>query len=252
MPISGSCSASYSDCPPSPFPRSSVPFHRVSRFISHGCAELRLAVVSPFVDMQHGTERVLAELLERLASKHQAEIRLYSQHVTNLPVISADRASTDSNKAGKILWRKVSLIPGPHLFQFLWWYFANRFARWRDARLYGLQHDLLYSPGINAADCDAITVHIVFHAFYEKVREDLRFLGRSPLRWPRTAHRILYYRLIMALERRIYRNPSIVLSAVSQLVAVQLERFFGRPDVFVIRNAVDMKVFNSKARLARR
>jgi len=205
------------------------------------------------VDKQHGTERVLAELLERLASRKHVELHLYSQRVASLPVIPAGKASSDSNnKSGKIVWHKVSSIPGPHLFQFLWWYAANRFARWRDAQFHGLHPDLLYSPGINASDCDAITAHIVFHAFFEQVQKDLRFSGDSPLRWPRTAHRILYYRLIMALERRIYSRRETALSAVSQLVAAQLERFFGRADVFVIRNAVETALFNCKARLARR
>jgi len=205
------------------------------------------------VDKQHGTERVLAELLERLASREHVELHLYSQRVAGLPVIPAGKAFSDSqNKAGKIVWHKVSSIPGPHLFQFLWWYVANRFARWRDAQFRGLHPDLLYSPGINASDCDAITAHIVFHAFHEQVHGELRLFGDSVLRWPRTAHRILYYRLIMTLERRIYSKRQIALSAVSQLVAAQLERFFGRTDVFVIRNAVDTGLFNSKARLARR
>jgi len=172
---------------------------------------LRLAVVSPFVDKQHGTERVLAELLERLASKQKTEIHLYSQHVENLPVVPANKASSDANEAGKIVWHKVSLIPGPHLLQFLWWYFANRFARWRDGKFRGLNPHLLYSPGINAPDCDAITVHIVFHAFYEQVRPELRFLSNSVLHWPRTIHRILYYRLIMWLEQRTYSKREIAL-----------------------------------------
>src|SRR5262249_38252629 len=138
MHISGSCSASYSDCLPSPFLRSSVLFNRVNRFISHGCVELRLAVVSPFVDKQHGTERVLAELLERLASKHRAEIHLYSQRVADLPSIQAEEVSSGSDQGRKIAWHSVSSILGPHLFQFIWWYCANRFVRWWDGKFRGL------------------------------------------------------------------------------------------------------------------
>jgi glycosyltransferase involved in cell wall biosynthesis len=217
-----------------------------------GSSKLRLAVVTPFMDKQHGTERVLAELLERLAANHGAEIHLYAQRVDDLAVSSPSKSSADASRAGKIIWHKVSAIPGPHLFQFVWWYFANRFARWRDTKFRGLVPDLIYSPGINAPDTEAITVHIVFHAFHEQVRPQLRLLGNSPLHWPRTIHRILYYRLIMALEKRIYSNREIALSAVSQLVAQQLNRFFGREDVHVIRNAVDTRQFNSTARMARR
>jgi UDP-glucose:(heptosyl)LPS alpha-1,3-glucosyltransferase len=62
----------------------------------------------------------------------------------------------------------------------------------------------------------------------------------------------MYYKLIMALERRVYANPKVRLAAVSRLVSAQLEKYFGRTDSVVIPNAVDTVVFNSEARLARR
>jgi len=61
----------------------------------------------------------------------------------------------------------------------------------------------------------AITVHIVFHAFYDQVRPQLRLRSNSPIHWPLALHRILYYRLLMSLERRIYRDGQVALSAVS-------------------------------------
>ncbi|HLZ12501.1 MAG TPA: glycosyltransferase family 4 protein [Candidatus Acidoferrum sp.] len=212
---------------------------------------MRLAVLSPFVDKQHGTERVLAELLERLASEHAADIDLYSQRVAGFPV-SRPESSSPSGGAGRIVWRKVSSIPGPHLIQFLWWYAANRCSRWRSRKVRHVHYDLLYSPGINASDADAITVHIVFHEFFHQVHSQLR-ISKSPVAsWPRILHRILYYRLIMALERRVYADPGVALSAVSQMVAGQLKRYFGRSDVLVVRNAVESKVFNPSVRAARR
>ena len=213
---------------------------------------MRIAVVSPFVDKQHGTERVLAELLERLATNHNVEIHLYTQRVADLAVTRSEDSNRNDSAAGKIIWHKVSSIPGPHLLQFAWWYFANRLARWRDARFRGIVTDLLYSPGINTADAAAITVHIVFHAFFEQVRPELRLRGNSPSQCLRTIHRILYYRLIMSLERCIYTRHEMALSAVSQGVANHLKKFFGRDGVLVVRNAVDMRQFNARARLARR
>lgn len=212
---------------------------------------MRLAVISPFVDKQHGTERALAELLQRLACESSVDIDLYSQRVNDLAV-SPPESHSQPGKAGRIVWRRVSAIPGPHVVQFVWWHFANRFARWRGRAFHGLVPDLLYSPGINAPDADAITVHIVFHAFYEQVRPQLRLGSNSPIQWPLTLHRLLYYRLMMALERRIYRDRQVALSAVSALVAKQLETFFGRTDVLVVRHAVDPRYFNRQARLARR
>ena len=47
---------------------------------------LRLAVVSPFLDRQHGTERALSEVLERLARSYPCEIHLFAQQIAGLEV----------------------------------------------------------------------------------------------------------------------------------------------------------------------
>ena len=65
-------------------------------------------------------------------------------------------------------------------------------------------------------------------------------------------HRRLYYKLIMFLERKIYRDPGVRLVAVSSLVAAQLKSHFQRGDVTVIPNAVDAVRFNPEARKAKR
>src|SRR5258708_40091586 len=101
----GFCSASYSDCrlsqslPNTPQQLSSPPFmtHRYS-----GCADLRLAVVSPFVDRRHGTERALAEVLERLAHKEHCESHLYAQRVQDL--LAAKQRGARSQDSGVIIW----------------------------------------------------------------------------------------------------------------------------------------------------
>jgi len=152
----------------------------------------------------------------------------------------------------RILWHKIPDVPGPHLVKYLWWLLANQFRRRQDRRSLGLHYDLVYSPGINCFDADAIVVHIVFHEFCRQVRGELR-LRNTPLRaWPRALHRRLYYHLIMALEKRIYSNPRVMLAAVSGLVARQLQQWFGRDDVLVIPNAVDGEIFNPAARQSRR
>jgi len=217
-----------------------------------GLHNLRLAVISPFVDKQHGTERALTELLERLARDHHVEIHLYAQKVSDLNLADSVATLSDNSAEGRIVWHKVPAIPGPHIVQYLWWYFANRFYRWRDTRLRRVVPDLIYSPCINSTDARTITVHIVFSAFYEQVRPHLRFSETSPLQWPLLLHRLLYYRLIMALERRVYTNPGLALSAISELVSHQLKQFFGRSDALVVRYGVDARQFDSRVRLARR
>jgi UDP-glucose:(heptosyl)LPS alpha-1,3-glucosyltransferase len=212
---------------------------------------LRLIVVSPFLDRQHGTELCIIEQIERFALQDRWSIELYSQKVSQINGVC--RASGLSrNPPGSIRWHKISGIPGPHLLNYLWWFFANHWRRWRDQRSGRVHSDLVYSPGINCLDADVIAVHIVFHAFYERVRPELA-LHRVPLRsWPRIIHRKLYYKLIMFLERKIYRNPGVSLVAVSSLVAAQLKSHFQREDATVIPNAVDTLRFTPQARMAKR
>jgi glycosyltransferase involved in cell wall biosynthesis len=212
---------------------------------------LRLAVVSPFLDRQHGTELCIIEQIERLARKDHWSIELYSQKVSQLNGVRPASA-VSPNEPGTIRWHQVSDIPGPHLLKYIWWFFANFWQRWRDRRSGRVRPDLVYSPGINCPDADVIVVHIVFHAFYERVRSELA-LHRLPLQiWPRVVHRKLYYQLIMFLERRIYSDSGVRLVAVSSLVAAQLKSHFQREDVTVIPNAVDTFRFTPEARIAKR
>jgi glycosyltransferase involved in cell wall biosynthesis len=211
---------------------------------------LQIVVVSPFLDRRHGTELCIIEQIERLSTTYGWGIHLFSQQVENVnSLLTEDPTNTAS---GFIRWYRVSDIPAPHLLKFLWWFFANRGVRRSALRRLESRPLLVYSPGINCLDANAITVHIVFHEFYARVRHELALLKVPVSRWPVTVHRKLYYKLIMALERRIYTDPKVRLAAVSKLVSAQLEKHFGRTDSVVIPNAVDTVTFNSEARLARR
>jgi glycosyltransferase involved in cell wall biosynthesis len=210
---------------------------------------LRLAVSSPFLDRIHGTERCIVEQLERLAARNDMEIHIYSQRIADLQGVTRYPASLSSSR---ILWHKVPAIPGPHLFAYIWWFIANHLLRFWDSRIRGLKFDLLYSPGINALDADVIAVHIVFHEFYKQVREHLSFRKAAPTSWPRLLHRLIYYHLIMALERFVYLRPNVSLSSVSGLVACQLAKYFRRTDVVVIPNSVDTARFSFSLRTERR
>ena len=140
---------------------------------------MRLTVVSPFLDRLHGTELCIIEQIENFASRHSWEIHLYSQNVKDVRGL---RLVTDlvADSPGSIFWHKVSALPRPHLLNYLWWFFANHWQRWLDRRSGRVRPDLVYSPGINCLDADVIVVHIVFHAFYERLRSEL-VLRRVPL-----------------------------------------------------------------------
>jgi hypothetical protein len=211
---------------------------------------LQIVVVSPFLDRRHGTELCVIEQIERLSSKYGWGIHLFSQRVENVNgLLTEDPKSTER---GFIRWYSVSDIPGPHLLKFLWWFFSNRSVRKSALRRLGDRPLLVYSPGINCLDANTITVHIVFHEFYARVQHELTLLKTPVSRWPVTLHRKLYYKLVMALERRIYTDRRVRLAAVSKLVSSQLQKHFGRTDSVVIPNAVDTAIFNLRARLARR
>jgi glycosyltransferase involved in cell wall biosynthesis len=210
---------------------------------------VRLAVVSPFLDRSHGTERCIVEQIERLARLPGWEIHVYSQRVEQAAGMCRDSSPAGgASSPGKIVWHKIPKLPGPHLLSYVWWFAANHVVRWRDRRSGRVRPDLVYSPGINCADADVIAVHIVFREFYRRVRGELR-LRKLPLgSWPRTLHRKFYYRLIMGLEGWIYRDSRNHLTAVSHLAARQLEEHFQRAGAAVIPNAVDAEKFHPSAR----
>ncbi len=204
---------------------------------------MRIAVLSPFVDRCHGTERSLAEIVERLAKRHGHEIHLYSQWVNDLQVTPF--ANREQNASRCIFWHRVPRLPAPHLFAFLFWMFANRFCRLFDRWFRHLRFDAVFSPGINAAGADLILVHVVFHRLrelqLERSSDGLRGL-----------HRSLYYGLVCFLENRIYRRKALRLAAISGHTARQLAHYFGRRDAVVVPNGVDLSLFSPASRLALR
>lgn len=213
---------------------------------------MRLAVVSPFVDRRHGTERALAELLERLAGDYGCEIHLYAQRVEDLRVSDPKLPkSAHPTESGTIFWHKVPAIPGPHAAQFLAWMFLNGFLRWWHTAFRGASYDLVLSPGINCLHPDVVIVHALFHRLKELVREEDE--DSSALAgFFRRMHRRVYYGLVTALEQRTYNEPRVTLAAVSKRTAGLLKQYFHRENVCVVPNGVDTKHFSVSARLARR
>jgi UDP-glucose:(heptosyl)LPS alpha-1,3-glucosyltransferase len=210
---------------------------------------LRLAVVSPFVDRRHGTERALAELLERLARDYNCEIHLFAERVEDLAVTSSRAGAAGGS--GCIVWHQVPWVPGPHLARFLGWMVANAFLRWWQRTFHGVSFDLVLSPGINCLRADVILVHVVFRRLRELSQERVAEQLRQPASL-RDVHRRTYYRLLTALERRVYSDRKTSLAAVSQHTADLLKEYFQRDDVRVIPNGVDTGRFCMSAREERR
>src|ERR1700730_14012968 len=169
MHICGCCSEFYSVCPSSRSRLKPARPLRCSPVIAAGFADLRLAVISPFLDRRHGTERCIAEQLERFVAQPDVEVHLYAQKVEDLSNVVRYPAQAP----GQLVWHRGPRLRGPHLFGYIWWFVANRLQRWWDSNIRGLKVDLLYSPGINAFDADAISIHVVFAEFYRQVRPAL-------------------------------------------------------------------------------
>jgi UDP-glucose:(heptosyl)LPS alpha-1,3-glucosyltransferase len=196
-----------------------------------------LAVVSPFLGKSFGTERVVIEWLDHLPDIF--EIHVYSQHVEDL------------NPGFR--YHRVPKIPGPHLLRYLWWFIANRFLRSMDTLFNGLRYDLVYSPGVNCLDADVISVHIVFAKYLRQAHKELKFSENPISSWLRLAHRKVYYRLIVALEKRLYSDRNTTLVLCAKKTAKDLERFYGRSDPLpVLYFGIDHSVFNPVRRAALR
>jgi glycosyltransferase involved in cell wall biosynthesis len=198
----------------------------------------RLAVISPFLDKRHGTERRVVEWISRLADAF--EIHVYSQHVDDLNL-------------SKITWHRIPKLPGPHLINYLWWFFANRFARIWDCRVRGLQHDIVFSPGVNCLDPDVVSVHIVFAEYIHRNHAEMEF-ARNPFNsWPALLHRKLYYELIAFLERRLYTQRNLSLVLIARRTEDELRRFYGRNEAFpILYIGLDHEIFNPARRIAKR
>ena len=198
----------------------------------------RVAVVTPFLDRSHGTERIVSEWIEVLAEKF--EIHIYSQELRE-----SDRA--------KFTWHRVPKLHGPHLFNYLWWFVANQIGRSLDRNFRGMHYDLVFSPGINCLDADAISVHILFAEYQQRNAKNLKLASRPLREWPTLIHRKLYYGLIRFLERRIYTSLPTTLILTARKTSQQLARFYGRNESFaMVYPGLDLDRFNPAKRSALR
>lgn len=195
-----------------------------------------LAVVSPFLDKSHGTERRVSEWISGLTDHF--EIHVYSQRVADIDL-------------AKIVWRKIPKLPGPHLLNYFWWFLANHAWRAWDRRFRGVHADIVFSPGINCLDADVISVHIVFAEYTQKLANSAK-LGTKRIS-PQRLHRKLYYGLISRLERRIYSDPDKTLILIARKTDRELARHFGRrTPSSVIYLGLDHNIFNPQRRAALR
>lgn len=195
----------------------------------------RIAVVSPFLDKRHGTERCVTEQIERLADDF--EIHVYSQRIEDI-----DRS--------RITWHRIPKLAGPHLFNFLWWFAANRLRREWDSRVRGMRYDLVFSPGVNCFDADAISVHIVFAEYMRKIDSQSESVRQGIWSWPQLLHRRLYYRLAVFLERRAYTNPDTTLILNSKKASAALAgHYCRRGPCPIIYLGLDHETFNPARRV---
>jgi len=160
------------------------------------------------------------------------EIHVYSQQVEDVDV-------------SRVTWHRIPKLPGPHLLNFVWWFAANRLWREWDSRFRGLKPDLIFSPGPNCLDADAISVHIVFAEYAGKAALAANETRRPVWAWPRFLHRNLYYRLGIFLEKRVFTSPDIHLILLANRTSQALEKYYGRLGPYpVVYLGLDHQIFN--------
>jgi glycosyltransferase involved in cell wall biosynthesis len=200
--------------------------------------KIRLAIVSPSIDKHHGTERRVAEWIGQLCDIY--EIHIYSQDVQDVDL-------------ARVTWHRIPKLPGPHLFNFIWWLTANTTLRALHARRSDLRPDLTFSPGINCFDADAVSVHIVFAEYVRQASQELSFSANPLSARPRLLHRKIYYALITSIERRVYGGPDTALILIAKRTAQALEHFYNRDtNLPVIYGGLDHTVFNPQRRADQR
>lgn len=193
----------------------------------------RVAVVTPFLDKRHGSERCLAEQIGQL--KHTFEIHLFTSRVDDIDLTG-------------LHWHRVPWLPAPQLLAFLWWLGANTWVRHQQQRRLGVRFDLTYSAGLNCLDADVITVHIVFADLLAKGL-GAPWSGTPLMHWPRQLHRWLYYQLLRWLEHRAYRSRDTLLLPISHRTQQALRRHFGRQEPMpVLYHGVDRTQFHPDRR----
>jgi glycosyltransferase involved in cell wall biosynthesis len=198
----------------------------------------RLAVVSPFLDKAHGSERIMIEWLSHLPDRF--DLHIYSQRIEDID-------------PSKFIWHRIPKLPGPHLFNFLWWLAATHLWIGWGRYFRGLRHDLLFSSGANWPGADVICVHIVFSEYRRQVKSEMSLLRNSLWHWPTLVHRHIYYAIANWLERRAYTDPDTTLVVYSQKSARELERVYCRSDrIPVIYLGLDHSVFDTAGRAALR
>jgi glycosyltransferase involved in cell wall biosynthesis len=194
----------------------------------------RIAIVSPFLDKNHGTERRVTEWASQLAANF--EIHIYSQRVENVD-------------PEKYTLHRIPKFRGPHLANFIWWFAANRLCREWDRRIRGIKYDLIFSPGPNCLDTHVFSVHIVFAEYVRKHTSEPGRPRRSASSWLRAVHQKLYYKLIMFLEKRAYTRPDVPLILIAKHTSVALREHYGRCDSCpVVYFGLDHKIFNPSRR----
>jgi glycosyltransferase involved in cell wall biosynthesis len=198
----------------------------------------RVAVISPFLDKRHGTERCVAEQVERLADDF--ELHLYTSAVEGVDL-------------SKITSHHIPRLRGPHLVRYTWFFVANHVSRWLDRHFRKLEFDLVFSPGINCMDANLIAVHIVFAEFCRLAKPELSLRGNPIRSWPLLIHRRLSYGLFIKLERKLYTRGELPLVVISRKMASDLARCFNRREnISLVYHGVDLDRLNPTRRRALR
>jgi phosphatidyl-myo-inositol dimannoside synthase len=198
---------------------------------------LSLWIVTSELHLHGGTERSVAERLERWSSSFA--IRLYTTSVEGIDVSRVEVV-------------KIPRVAGPAALRFSAWLVLNHARRSWDRFRRG-RPDVVHSPGINCLDADLIQLPVNIRRYWGTVRSQVGRDLQHPRTTLRAVHRTVYWGMLRALARLVYSGPATTW-APSRREADELEADFHRPpgSVAVIPNGVDTQSFSPSAIAARR
>jgi UDP-glucose:(heptosyl)LPS alpha-1,3-glucosyltransferase len=203
-------------------------------------ARLRIAVVTPELHRQRGTERITSELVDRLAAEHEVHVFAHT---------------FDSRGYPGVQFHGVRILRWPGLAGFLSFYAVSERALRRAARAHGA-FDVVYSPGPNCSAAQVVTAHFC------QARQLAAFRSGKHRPAPSTLldrakriNRWMYAWVVTRVERAFYSSSGLqrVLTP-SGLLAEDLHREYALPreKATVAHPGVDTRTFSPQARAVMR
>jgi UDP-glucose:(heptosyl)LPS alpha-1,3-glucosyltransferase len=191
---------------------------------------VRVAIVTPAVNRQGGTEKSLLFLVEQMA--RLCDLTLYTAEVK------------DADAVGSTV-RHVPVIGRPRLLRYLSFLLVGAGAFLID-RVRGRTYDVVLATSGDSPFSDVIYAHFCCRAWLDRIADGtVQFPARRFAQRLRNAHYIAFLKVAAACESMMYRSRRLkAVVAVSSGTGREVAEAYGVKDelISVVPNAVDERV----------